>query len=569
MSKLNIDQKKIKQLFEDKRSDFLIPDYQRPYAWGEDECQTLWKDIFDFAFPDKKPENFNSDEEYFLGPIVTFENNKKLEVIDGQQRLTTLMLLLRVFYKRLEKMEDENSMRTKQNLAQCIWKSDEFGNENKEKLKIDSQVALDEHKNEFLEILKTGDAKDFKSQYAINFRYFEKEVDEFLKEYPNYFAYLPTRILNNCILLPIEADNEKTALRIFSTLNDRGKPLADADIFKAQFYKFYVAKNQKDEFIEKWKNLEILCKEVFSKKDNTSTDEIFNRYMYYQRALKGNKNSTTEGLRDFYEKDSYALLKSDRTFEDLQNLGSFWQAISIQDKNYFDENTLRWLFILNYAPNIMWANITSVYFMKNRDEQNQLDNIKFAKFLEKITAFIFAYSFIYPSVSQLRTPIYSAMVDIINDKEMDFSKVLFEKENLKTFIQNQKFSNKNSITRSMLTWWFLKDSTQKTPELTEQFQIEHIYAKERAKRENFSGNEIEFIGNKVLLERKINIRASDFSFADKEKHYKKSQNNELNSIHKNYSKFGKTEIIERNNNIINDFISFVEKNNLIKTTNLF
>lgn len=118
----------------------------------------------------------------------------------------------------------------------------------------------------------------------------------------------------------------------------------------------------------------------------------------------------------------------------------------------------------------------------------------------------------------------------------------------------------------MLTWWFLKDSTQKTPGLTEQFQIEHIYAKERAKRENFSGNEIEFIGNKVLLERKINIRASDFSFADKEKHYKKSQNNELNSIHKNYSKFGKTEIIERNNNIINDFISFVEKNNLIKTT---
>ena len=137
--------------------------------------------------------------------------------------------------------------------------------------------------------------------------------------------------------------------------------IRNADIFKAQFYKFYVAKNQKDEFIEKWKNLEILCKEVFSKKDNTSTDEIFNRYMYYQRALKGNKNSTTEGLRDFYEKDSYALLKSDRTFEDLQNLGSFWQAISIQDKNYFDENTLRWLFILNYAPNIMWANITSVY----------------------------------------------------------------------------------------------------------------------------------------------------------------------------------------------------------------
>ena len=52
MSKLNIDQKTIKDLFSDKKSDFLIPDYQRPYAWEEKECQTLWDDIFAFAFPD-------------------------------------------------------------------------------------------------------------------------------------------------------------------------------------------------------------------------------------------------------------------------------------------------------------------------------------------------------------------------------------------------------------------------------------------------------------------------------------------------------------------------------------
>ena len=52
MSKLNIDQQTIKELFENKKSDFLIPDYQRPYAWGEIECQTLWDDIFSFAFPE-------------------------------------------------------------------------------------------------------------------------------------------------------------------------------------------------------------------------------------------------------------------------------------------------------------------------------------------------------------------------------------------------------------------------------------------------------------------------------------------------------------------------------------
>ena len=88
MSKLNIDQQTIKELFANKRSDFLIPDYQRPYAWGESECQTLWDDIFAFAFPENDYSRFKSDEdEYFLGPIVTFKNDyNKLEIIDGQQR---------------------------------------------------------------------------------------------------------------------------------------------------------------------------------------------------------------------------------------------------------------------------------------------------------------------------------------------------------------------------------------------------------------------------------------------------------------------------------------------------
>ena len=60
MSKLNIDQKTIKLLLTDKHSDFLIPDYQRPYAWGEDECATLWDDLFTFAFPNDDCDAFES-----------------------------------------------------------------------------------------------------------------------------------------------------------------------------------------------------------------------------------------------------------------------------------------------------------------------------------------------------------------------------------------------------------------------------------------------------------------------------------------------------------------------------
>ena len=95
MSKLNVDQKTIKELLTEKTANFLIPDYQRPYAWEEDECQTLWDDIFCFAFPDNNKDYFKSNDEYFLGAIVTYKDNGRSEVIDGQQRLTTILLLLR------------------------------------------------------------------------------------------------------------------------------------------------------------------------------------------------------------------------------------------------------------------------------------------------------------------------------------------------------------------------------------------------------------------------------------------------------------------------------------------
>ena len=76
MSKLNVDQKTIKELLSNNKADFLIPDYQRPYAWdAEKECQTLWDDIFTFAFPDNDSDKFDRNSaEYYLGPIIVVCN---------------------------------------------------------------------------------------------------------------------------------------------------------------------------------------------------------------------------------------------------------------------------------------------------------------------------------------------------------------------------------------------------------------------------------------------------------------------------------------------------------------
>lgn len=581
MSKLNVDQKSIYALLSDRKADYIIPDYQRPYAWDEDSCQTLWDDIFSFAIPDNDATKFDGNDEYFLGSIVTFENDKKQqEVIDGQQRLTTFMLLLRAFYDRFTKMQDQGSKDFSERIASCIWKTDEMGKPDKDHLKIDSVVATDKDKEEFLSILRTGIVTDNQtSRYANNFRFFLKKVDEFINSFPTFAKNLPARILNNCILMPIEAESQDTALRIFSTLNDRGLPLSDSDIFKAQFYQYYKQKSEddRDEFIKDWKKLEETCEKIFHPITGTPMDDLFTRYMYFIRAKRdNNKSSTTESLRRFYERDKYSVLKQDDTFENLKDLAQFWEDITDQNRERFSEEVLKKLFILNYAPNSMWNYFISVYYLANRTEDGKLDDEDFKMFLDRTIAFIWGYAIIHPGVNALRTPIFAEMLNIVNLNEVTFSDFKFDKEQTRSAILIYDFKNGRPITKSMLALRMMLNKEQSYPKLSQQFDIEHIYPRKRQENEKGLSNnrQIDLLGNKSLLEKRINIRASDYRFEDKIKYYQGfdnsrgqriggTENLELKNISSVYKKFGEKEIVERTNLFIDDFMNLLGKNGLI------
>lgn len=582
MSKLNVDQKTIYDLFSYKKSDFLIPDYQRPYAWTEENCQTLWDDIFTFAFPNYDSDQFDDNEEYFLGSIVTFKNTTgQLEVIDGQQRLTTLMLLLRAFYDMFANMNDQNSVKTREMIEKCIWKTDTFGNADKESLKLNSEVATDDDKEEFLHLLKDGlkssDNTKPKSKYAQNYQFFKEQIETFLRSFPSYFPYLPARILRNCILLPIEAESQDTALRIFSTLNDRGLPLSDADIFKAQLYKFYGDKGEKDIFIERWKNLEELTVNTFRFSSTNPMDELFTRYMYYLRSKNGNRNTTVEALRKFYEKNKYAVLKNLHTLDNLESLASFWFNIMNQDKTIFSEETLKKLYILHYAPNSMWQYITSVYFLHYKDKNNTLEEASFNAFLDKITAFIYGYAVTNPGVNALRTPLFEEMINIVNNQKVSFSHRLFTSYDKNKF-ENHQFNNQRPITRSLITWYAFTFEDQPLLSINEYFHLEHIFSKKRYQMDSTSLSDkkhLESLGNKILLEERINIKASDYRFEDKKKIYnnevrrsKHQEKSQIAEIHQLVNKpdFTEQDIIDRTRTIIDTFFTFLEQENLLSSS---
>jgi len=577
VSKLSVDQKNIKDLLTDKSANFLIPDYQRAYAWEEEECQTLWDDIFAFAFPDEDKDAFNTNDEYFLGAIVTYKNaNKQFEVIDGQQRLTTILLLLRAFYDRFEHMADKPSKDTRNIISQCIWQTNEFGNADMLHLKIDSEVATDDEKEEFLSLLKNGKSdKMNNSKYVKNYQFFQKNIDIFIEKFASYLPYFPARILNNCILLPIEADSQDTALRIFSTLNDRGMPLADADIFKAQFYKYYETKGSKTDFIDNWKELTFKSEKIFHPIYGTPMDELFTKYMYFIRASEGNKSTTTEALRKFFGAEKYRRLLRESTIQDLLSLVDFWESVYDQNADRFSESILKKLFVLKYAPNGMWEYFTSVYFMSNRDNKDNLDDADFDAFLSKITSFIFAYALTNPGVNALRTPVYAEMVKVFNKQPCDFSDFKFEREHIRKVFSNYKFTNNRTVTRSLLTWFAFTFDEQERPSNGAGFDIEHIYAKERHNKEMKLKNSdnLEELGNKILLEKSINIRASDYRFADKKRYYlgftdangkihPKSIITEYNYLTQK-DDFLEKDIIERDKKILDKFIDFLDSEELL------
>lgn len=383
--------------------------------------------------------------------------------------------------------------------------------------------------------------------------------------------------MNNCILLPIEAESQDTALRIFSTLNDRGMPLSDSDIFKAQFYKYYAQLGKKDAFIKCWKSLEDITARVFHPQKGTAMDELFTRYMYYVRSKMGIKASTTEALRKFYERDGYALLKSESTLNDLIVLAHFWEDVSNQENERFSLQILKKLFILNYAPNGMWTYFVSVYFLHNKDAKGRLDESSFSSFLDKITGFIWTYAMINPGVNALRTPVYPEMVNIVKDRPVTFDGFEFNREKVLNVFEGFLFSNGRPITKSMLAWWAYQDCNQELLSLETAFEIEHIYARNRYSNEKSLKDvkNLEALGNKVLLEKRINIRASDYRFADKKKYYtgfansrgqlkEGSKNNELLLLADQFADFEEKDIENRTHRILNSFADFLSQNGLLE-----
>lgn len=482
---------------------YIIPEYQRPYSWDIDRCERLWSDIIE-AFDE------NKEQDYFLGSAVLIKTDNKTngnetyEVIDGQQRLTSLILLLKACY-------DNHQFK---GLYKRIHVFDKLTEEKSEdSVKIESKV-LEEDKELLQSILNDKNQKYDVNMY-INYKSFLDNVDKWKIDNPNKLELLITFILEKVKLLPIDCGTENSALRIFQTLNDRGTPLNDIDILKSRIYRHLSSDADQEDFISRWNDLD-------------DKEYLFRIYMHIIRGKNGDFGNETT-LRNYFE-DKISVENASTIIEDLEKISAFISYDDIEFKywiqvlyNYPVDLVVYPYFVLMYKyATIKNGNAT----LSKKDNDNLIILIK------KIIEFVYIYGIIYKTRNTIKFDIFKCCVNIYKQSKFSLNDLLdIEYKNAdfkKRFKDSLKLiNNRNKYARSVLTLYHLLNNKQDKDIKTKDMHVEHILPKAW---QNYDGwteelykQYINSLGNLTLFEKKLNIKAKNEFFDRKKEMYKKSK----------------------------------------------
>ena len=500
----------IKEVFQ---KDYLIPNFQRPYSWGEDECEKLWNDILDF-YESKE----SKTEKYFLGNIVVYASQdadiQKIEVVDGQQRLITLTLLIKALF---------DYAKTWTTLEKCLKMTDPKTNEVTNELRVKTQVIANDMKAlEDVILNQPCDEKTKKTNIFLNFTNYKSKVDEWSKnKTATEYDQFVTTLLDQIVLLPINCETTDDALTIFETINNRGKPLDDSDIFKA---KLYDAAKDKDWFMKRWNEI-------------TKHDWIFRIYMHVLRAKKGYADrgyiDKEIALRKFFDTEGSKSIK------DCEGTMHALRIIHKIDTEFEGDSHILSLWKILYTyPNQYWNFPLYVYLHKYGKLENgelKLQSKRFDEFkfiIEETVKYFFLKGVIGHGYSNIvKEVVYKVYSKIEAGKDF-----LVEYKNGITQADKQEFNARVDESRFgrcskgiILISAYLnpnQDLGKFTEMLGGKYDIEHILPRVWNNYDGWNekshGEDINLLGNLMPLGRRLNIKASNEYFARKKAEYAKS-----------------------------------------------
>lgn len=233
--------------------DYIIPSYQRPYAWTTVQASELFDDLHGFFLREQ-------EESYFLGSIVLIKDEGKnhSKVIDGQQRLTTLTILLAALSSKFEgdlRADFENYIREPGRPSQGLMPKPRLALRERDRAFFADHVQS----LQFDRLLGHDPAQlDNESQRNIqaNSRLLLDRLDKAFNSDIDKQCAFGAFLVQRCYLVTVSTPNQQSAFRVFSVLNSRGLDLLPTDIIKSDVIGL-IPHAKRDEYTEKWEELEV------------------------------------------------------------------------------------------------------------------------------------------------------------------------------------------------------------------------------------------------------------------------------------------------------------------------
>lgn len=413
---LSAEQRSIEKVFSAPEN-FVIPAYQRPYSWEYDQCFQLYKDLTS-AFEDNK-------KDYFIGNVIIAKSATERTnryVVDGQQRLITMWLFLRIAnllfpdLKVLRKMTVNESR--KEGLA--------------DELNIRSLVFETGDDEALLKIFDYKTQESFEQRYKEccnrNGRFVESRCNSRV-EISAIWLYIWLKsfkgkdaercedfiffIIDQVFLLPIELTGDSVdeannkALKIFETINNRGMNLEDADIFKAKLYDKAVANNEKDNFIRQWQDFRLVTEDELGLK----VDDIFRYYSHIIRGMQRITSSETN-IRELFVEADYSPLISKTYTDVMAALMRIIDCLKYMDYKLSDKSEIsKWMQVIkaysNQYPNYA---IVTFLFIKGFDCDS-----KFQELLKSLIRYVYYTG----STTTVKFEIYNIIKSICNNEPIN------------------------------------------------------------------------------------------------------------------------------------------------------
>ena len=555
-NKIHAEEMKIEEVLTGNSEYYKIPDYQRRFSWKKEQLEDFWFDL----------NSLEADEEHFLGSIVviTGAHNigfNELELVDGQQRLTTIMLLL----KNIENKFNDNQEYTE--MAEMINNNYLFTKNKKAKRRIQLELGKLDH-SDYKDIM-SGNIKNVDNLNLINaYNFFEERLFEMTeKEIEEVYD----KLLEQVLVVLIQAQNEKSAFRLFETLNDRGLELSAIDLMKNYLLKV-VNNNDNlntDLIKENWENIILNIQEVSRKV------RFFRHYIMSSEPKTRSKITQRRVYDRFKEIINEDLKKTNLSIsdyiKDMEEKSELYRNINNANigDDYFTKNQRT---IINEHLN----NLNSIGALPARTLllkafDNTLKKELSVQDLISILNYIETFS-IRRIVGQLATgeldTIYNYLA--VNAFEEDDPKLFIKEYFKKNMPSNLEFENNfeerdfrnNDQTKYILDTfekkYFMKNAAGKSIKERSEVHIEHIAptssftAKKYKKWADYLDiDKTEFenlktrIGNLTLLEYKLNIKASNKPFLQKKKRYDESSFKMTEKIIENYSEWKSADILKR------------------------